>query len=57
MSLMRRRSGYDVPPSQTRAGQRVDNPFIDTTATGEVQALVHFATQDEWAKQEKRNAG
>lgn len=50
------RRGYEPRPSQTRQGQRVDNPFLDTTATGEIQSLVHYESQDKWHGQELQNA-
>jgi hypothetical protein len=53
---MRIRRGYEPKPSQTRYGQRVDNPVIDTSATGEVQSLVEQFTQDAWHDQNLRNA-
>jgi hypothetical protein len=45
-----------IRPSATRYGQRVDNPNIDTSATGEVRSLVKAITQDDRHDQSMQNA-
>jgi hypothetical protein len=41
--------GYRPRPSQTRAGQRVDNPGYTTSDTGRLRAIVQEETQDQSA--------
>lgn len=48
--------GRSIRPSQTRYGQRVDNPDIDTSATGQVKTIVERVTQDDWHQQGLLNA-
>jgi len=48
--------GRSIRPSATRRGQHVDNPVIDTSATGQVRTLVDRATQDDWHEQGLLNA-
>lgn len=46
---------YDPRPSQTRYGQRVDNPPIENSDTAKLRVLVMEETQDEWHKQRELN--
>lgn len=47
---------YDPRPSQTRRGQRVDNPPVRDTDTAELKALVEEQTQDDRFQQNRINA-
>ena len=48
--------GYKPRPSQTRYGQRVDNPEPELSDTAEIRVMVREATQDIGHEQQLFNA-
>lgn len=44
-----------IRPSQTRRGQRIDNPPLEYTDTARLRVLLEEETQDSWHEQEEFN--
>lgn len=52
---MKYRPGYAPRPSQTRYGQRVDNPPLENSDTARLRVLLQDETQDDWKLQRQIN--